>query len=366
MKLTLKNLGKVFLTARGRVTALSNVSVEIDEGEFFVIVGPSGCGKSTLLNLVAGLEKPTSGEAWFDSTLVASAEKKVFVPTKERNVAMVFQTYALYPHLSVFENVAFPLKIRKVKREKIKESVERAASMLEISGLLRAKPGELSGGERQRVAIARAIVREPGIFLLDEPLSNLDAKLRLTTRTELKALQRTIGITTVYVTHDQVEAMTLGDRIAVMREGVVQQVGTPDEIYEMPSNPFVATFIGSPPMNLIEAELSGDVEGYALTFNGVRMQVTPSWKEKVETLGSGRCMLGIRPEDVTVVTEDVPAAPTFRAKVLSVETLGREKLVHLEAGKSRLAALCREKVPTSGEVVEVAFEIGKIHLFPGI
>ncbi len=364
MKLALKDLGKVFLTARGRVTALAGVSIEIPPGEFFVIVGPSGCGKSTLLNLVAGLEKPTAGEIWFGSTLVASAGKRVFVSARDRNVAMVFQTYALYPHLTVFENIAFPLRIKKFEKKKIEESVKSAAAMLEISGFLGAKPAELSGGERQRVAIARAIVRNPCLFLLDEPLSNLDAKLRLATRSELKSLQRTIGTTTVYVTHDQVEAMTLGDRIAVMKDGIVQQVGTPDEIYGAPANPFVATFVGSPPMSLIEAKLSSDEGEFLLSFDGVRIKVPPSGKERARALGAGSCLMGVRAEDVTVVGEKVPAVPTFSATVVSVETLGRERLVHLRVGRSSLSAFCRERFPEAGAVVEVAIDGERIHLFP--
>ena len=247
MKLRLVRLSKKFVTARGSVFAVRDIDLETTESEFFVLLGPSGCGKSTVLNLIAGLEKPTGGEIWFDEKLAASSDKKVFLTPKERNVAMVFQSYALYPHMSIFENIAFPLKVAREEEASILESVSRVSSMLGISHLLRAKPGELSGGQRQRVAIGRAIVRQPSIFLLDEPLSNLDAQLRTATRMELKALQRQLEITTVYVTHDQVEAMSLGNRIALLNDGDIEQVGSPEELYNKPANAFVAKFIGSPP-----------------------------------------------------------------------------------------------------------------------
>jgi multiple sugar transport system ATP-binding protein len=225
MRVRIHHLSKGFRSIRGNVFALRDISMEIENGEFFVLLGPSGSGKSTLLNLISGLETPTHGEIWFDRMLVASHAKGVSLSPKERNVAFVFQSYALYPHMNVFENIAFPLKIRGTERGGIRESVERTASLLEISDLLSAKPGELSGGQRQRVAIARAIVRHPNIFLLDEPLSNLDPQLRLSMRTELKKIQRSLGVTTIYVTHDQTEAMSLGDRIAVLRNGEIEQTG---------------------------------------------------------------------------------------------------------------------------------------------
>ena len=227
MRLLIDSLAKRYKSLRGPVFALNGVSLEIEDGEFFVLLGPSGSGKSTLLNLISGLEKPTMGDIWFDGSLVASGSKKVFWSPRDRNVAFVFQSYALYPHLNVFENIAFPLRIKGVKKAQVKRAVEETASKLEISGLLCAKPGELSGGQRQRVAIARAIVRRPSTFLLDEPLSNLDPQLRFTMRSELKDLQRNLGITTVYVTHDQIEAMSLGDRIAVLRDGGIEQIGAP-------------------------------------------------------------------------------------------------------------------------------------------
>jgi multiple sugar transport system ATP-binding protein len=232
----------------GNVTAVDGVNLLSKDGEFLVLLGPSGCGKTTLLRMIAGLETPTSGEILIDDRVMTG------LPPRVRNIAMVFQSYALYPHMTVFKNIAFPLRALGTKKEEIKKKVEWSAGMFGIEHLLNRKPRELSGGERQRVALARAMVREPSLFLLDEPLSNLDAKLRASAREELEQLQKRIGITTLYVTHDQVEAMGLGDRIVVMNKGKVRQVGTPQEVYRKPEDTFVATFLGSPPMNLVEKE----------------------------------------------------------------------------------------------------------------
>ncbi len=231
MKLTLISLAKTYRSLRGPVHALKELSLEVEDGEFFVLLGPSGCGKSTVLNLVAGLEKPTSGEIRFGEEVVAAPEKRIFSEPRQRDVAMVFQSYALYPHMSVFDNIAFPLRVSGENRQQVRQAVEVAASTLGIAELLAVRPAELSGGQRQRVAIARAIVRKPKLFLLDEPLSNLDANLRTITRTELRLLQRKLGITTLYVTHDQVEAMTLADRMAVLKDGKLMQIGSPDAVY---------------------------------------------------------------------------------------------------------------------------------------
>ena len=243
--ISIKHLVKRF----GRVEAVSDVSLQIADGEFLVLLGPSGCGKSTILRVVAGLEDADAGEIVIGGRLVN------FIDPVRRNVAMVFQNYALYPHMTVYKNIAFPLQIAKQGKEDVGRAVDRAAAMLGLENLLQRLPGELSGGQRQRVALARAIVREPQAFLMDEPLSNLDAQLRIQTRLELIQLHQRLGITTVYVTHDQIEAMTMGDRIAVMSEGVLQQIGTPQEVYRRPANVFVATFLGAPPMNLIGGEL---------------------------------------------------------------------------------------------------------------
>lgn len=341
MKLRLINLTKKFMSLRGIVTAVNDIELEIKEGEFFVLLGPSGCGKSTVLNLVAGLEKPTSGEIWFGERLAASGEKRICLTPKERNVAFVFQSYALYPHLSVFENIAFPLRVTGEDTARIKESVERVGSMLRISNLLAVRPGELSGGQRQRVAIARAIVRHPNIFLLDEPLSNLDAQLRASTRDELKRLQRELGVTTIYVTHDQVEALTLGDRIALLKDGRLEQIGTPEELYEKPVNVFAAKFIGSPSMNIFE---------------------------------SGSSTFGIRPEDIHITRLDsfpqmgegngvFHVDRPFKAKIDLIESMGRERLIHLVVGGQRFSALTADARFKEGELVELELDLKKLHIF---
>ncbi len=261
-KVTVQNIKKDFFTLRrGKIHALKNINLEIEAGSFFVILGPSGCGKSTLMNIIAGIEKPTGGEITIGDKTVVSVEKKINLTPKQRDAAMVFQSYALYPHMTVFENISFPLKIAKLNKEEINKKVNEAAETLEITALLKAKPSELSGGQKQRVALGRAIVRQPNVLLLDEPLSNLDALLRTSMRAQLKMLQKKINVTTIYVTHDQIEAMTLGDKIAVLNKGEVMQTGTPEEIYNNPQNLFTAKFMGTPPMNIIEAGKAPELAG---------------------------------------------------------------------------------------------------------
>ncbi len=281
-----RNLTKVF--KEGELGAVNNVNLETREGEFLVFLGPSGSGKTTLLRMIAGLETPTEGEILIGGRVVND------LSPRDRRIAMVFQSYALYPHLSVYKNIAFPLKAQKVDKKFHKEKVEWAASLLGIGALLERKPRELSGGERQRVALARAIVREPSVFLLDEPLSNLDAKLRLSAREELERFHRRVGTTTIYVTHDQVEAMAMGDRVVVLNKGVVRQSGTPKEVYDNPADTFVATFLGSPPMNLVE---NGDV------------------------------IVGFRPEHFRPAAGVTDAAVPFRLNVENIEYLGSEWIV---------------------------------------
>src|SRR6266852_4506167 len=281
-----RDLTKVF--KEGELGAVNNVNLETREGEFLVFLGPSGSGKTTLLRMIAGLEQPTAGEILIGGRVVND------LSPRERRIAMVFQSYALYPHLSVYNNIAFPLKAQNVKKELRKDKVEWAASLLGISSLLQRKPRELSGGERQRVALARAIVREPSVFLLDEPLSNLDAKLRLSAREELERFHRRVGTTTIYVTHDQVEAMAMGDRIMVLNKGVVRQFATPKEVYDDPADTFVATFLGSPPMNLVE---NGDV------------------------------IVGFRPEHFRPAETVTEARFTFKYRVENVEYLGAEYIL---------------------------------------
>jgi multiple sugar transport system ATP-binding protein len=302
----------------GGIVAVDDVSLEIGDGEFMVLVGPSGCGKSTLLRMIAGLEEITLGDVSIGGRVVTN------VPPKERDIAMVFQNYALYPQMSVKQNLAFGLKLRKLRKDEVERRVSAVAKILGLTDLLERKPGALSGGQRQRVAMGRAMVREPKAFLMDEPLSNLDAKLRVQMRGELARLRARLGTTTVYVTHDQVEAMTLGDRVAVLRAGVLQQVDTPQALFKHPVNLFVAAFMGSPSMNLVHA----DVRDGSLSFGGYTLPLPP--QANADGL-SGRVILGIRPsdfEDATLGRD--PQLPTIDVDVDVVEELGTE--VHLIFG----------------------------------
>lgn len=359
MKLSLKGVRKEFTSLRGRTIAVQDLDMDVADSEFFVLLGPSGCGKSTVLNLIAGLEKPTEGEILFDERLVASAKKRFFLTPRERNVAMVFQTYALYPHLSVYENIAFPLRVRRMEKVRVEAAVKRAASRLEIEELLPARPAELSGGQRQRVAIARAIVREPDVFLLDEPLSNLDAQLRASTRAELKLLQKSLGITTVYVTHDQVEALTLGEKIAVLRAGKIEQIGTPEELYGAPANPFVAQFIGSPPMNLVPASLAKENQVSYVSFGAAKLRIP----DDITDLSQGTCLFGIRPEDMVVSRSE--EAGSFSAHVDALQPLGREAILNVSIEGNPFSVLTRDTGFSEGETVYVRFNVSKAHIFPG-
>ena len=361
MKVTFARCTKQFTTLRGAVQALQELTLAIEDGEFFVLLGPSGCGKSTLLNLTAGLEKPSSGEIRFGERVVAAPQQRIFVPPRERNVAMVFQSYALYPHLSVYENIAFPLTIGKEPKASVAPRVQQTAATLGITDLLERKPGELSGGQRQRVAIARALVRQPDAFLLDEPLSNLDAQLRTSTRAELKRLQHELRITTLYVTHDQVEAMTLGDRIALLRQGRLVQVGTPDELYERPQSPFAATFIGSPPMNLLPASW-GEQDGQARVMcQRVSYPVSPDTAERLRRIGQRNILLGIRPEHMHFAPDD--AEPAIPGTVSAVEPLGRETLLHVRADAGELLVLSGARQHAPGEYVRVIPDVRRLHVF---
>ena len=331
----LKNLVKRYGVGTKAVQVLHNVSAEIHDGEFVVIVGPSGCGKSTLLRMVAGLEDITEGEIRIGNNRVNDLE-----PSK-RDIAMVFQNYALYPHMSVFDNMAYGLKIAKVSKEEIKKRVQAAASALELSQLLERKPRELSGGQRQRVAMGRAIVRQPQVFLFDEPLSNLDAKLRAHTRLEIQKLHRELGTTSLFVTHDQVEAMTLAQRMLVMNEGRLQQFGTPEEVYNRPANTFVAGFIGAPPMNLLH---------------------------KVSGIDAGK-ILGIRPEHLHIKnTSHLDAtndAHSWLAQVYALEMLGAERLVYARIGQEDVVVRTdvASDVPEIGGALELIAEHHQVHWF---
>lgn len=361
MNVELTNITKRFISLRRRVVALENVSLEINEGEFFVLLGPSGCGKSTLLNLIAGLENPSSGQVRFDDRIVADTDNRIYLSPKERNVAFVFQSYALYPHLNVFENIAFPLKIGRQKAPEIKKAVEQTAATLEISDLLTAKPAELSGGQRQRVAIARAIVRKPNLFLLDEPLSNLDAQLRIAMRAEIKDLQNRLGITTIYVTHDQTEAMALGDKIAVLNQGKIEQVGTSKALYENPASIFVAQFIGSPPMNLIKISLTRADKKLYIILGSQKIEIPTEKIQKFDKLKSDSFILGIRPEDVSInIKSD---ARTIKAKVQFVEPLGRENVIHLSVEDFVITAFYNKENLRRGDEVNIQLQLGKAHIF---
>ena len=306
-EIKLEQVSKVFT---GGVKAVDEVSLTIGSGEFMVLVGPSGCGKSTLLRMLAGLEEVSDGEIW-----IGDREVSRLAP-RDRDIAMVFQNYALYPHYSVAKNLAYGLKVRKTPKEEIDRRVAEVARMLGLEELLHRRPSALSGGQRQRVAMGRAIVREPAAFLMDEPLSNLDAKLRVDMRAELARLHERLGVTTIYVTHDQVEAMTLGTRVAVMRGGTVQQVDTPQTLYRAPTNLFVAAFIGSPSMNLVEAELGGD----AVSFAGFTVPLASDRRPAGRS--SGRVILGIRPQDIGEPSSTNGSLPTIDVEVAVVEELG--------------------------------------------
>jgi multiple sugar transport system ATP-binding protein len=298
--------------------AVSELSLQIREGELMVFVGPSGCGKTTALRMVAGLEDVTSGEIRIGGCIVND------MPPRERDVAMVFQSYSLYPHLNVYDNMAFGLRLRRAKKSEVDVRVRGAAQMLDLDPYLGRKPRELSGGQRQRVAMGRAIVREPRAYLMDEPLSNLDAKLRVHMRAEIGKIQRELGVTTIFVTHDQIEAMTMGSRVAVMRKGEVQQVGSPDEVYNRPNNLFVAGFIGSPAMNFLEARIASRREGTVAELAGQDIPVPPRWADERSTV-----IVGFRPEAVRDVPLESGHAVRLLGRVELVESLGPEVMVHL-------------------------------------
>ncbi|PTN44412.1 sn-glycerol-3-phosphate ABC transporter ATP-binding protein UgpC, partial [Achromobacter xylosoxidans] len=332
--LSFRNVKKTYA---GNVPVIHGIDMDVKDGEFIVIVGPSGCGKSTLMRMVAGLETVTGGEIVIDDKVVNNLEPA------ERDIAMVFQNYALYPHMTVFENMAYGLKIRKFSKDEIKKRVDAAAQILELGHLLDRRPRALSGGQRQRVAMGRAIVREPKVFLFDEPLSNLDAKLRVAMRLEIMKLHRRLGTTSLYVTHDQVEAMTLAHRMIVMYQGVPEQIGTPMEVFEKPASTFVAGFIGSPPMNLMEVNVAGD--GTVQTLDGIALDISPL---QVPSQVRGRkIIMGMRPEHMLLNTQGVPA------EVEMVETLGSEQLVHSRCGKNMLVVRC-----TTRQLSESSAKVG--------
>ncbi|MCT4508118.1 MAG: sn-glycerol-3-phosphate ABC transporter ATP-binding protein UgpC [Tepidibacter sp.] len=342
--------------------AVKSVNIDINDKEFVVLVGPSGCGKSTTLRMIAGLEDITSGEIKIEDRVVNE------LSPKDRDIAMVFQNYALYPHMSVYDNMAFALKLRKIPKDQIDEKVKEAAKILGLESVLNRKPKALSGGQRQRVALGRAIVREPKVFLMDEPLSNLDAKLRTQMRTEISKLHKKLGTTFIYVTHDQVEAMTMGDRIVVMKDGIVQQMDTPQELYQNPKNMFVAGFIGAPQMNLIEVSIDEENENIVASFNDVKIRIPMGNGEVLKKKGyiGKNVFLGIRPEDIHMEDTFIEASKetAFNAKVEIQENMGAEIYVYLNvAGESVTARLnTRYKIEDDAEIV-LAMDGDKIHLF---
>jgi multiple sugar transport system ATP-binding protein len=333
---TIRQVNKVY---DGAVHAVKDVNLEIQDKEFVVLVGPSGCGKTTTLRMVAGLESITSGHVLIGDTIVNE------LPPMDRDIAMVFQNYALYPHMSVYDNMAFGLKMRKFDRTEIGSRVKRAADILGIHELLARKPRQLSGGQRQRVALGRAIVRDPQVFLFDEPLSNLDAKLRVQMRVELKKLHERLGTTAVYVTHDQVEAMTLGDRVVVMKDGWVQQVGEPLDLYNSPANRFVAGFIGSPAMNFAQVTIAERNGGLWADNSGLKVKVPDEIKPRLARYTGKPITLGIRPEDIHVAT---PADDgySFDAEIEVIERLGPEILLDMRVGTENMVASVEPTVRT--------------------
>jgi len=328
----------------GSFVGVDDFDLTIADQEFLVLLGPSGCGKTTTMRMIAGLEEPSEGEIWIGERMVNDLEPK------DRDVAMVFQSYALYPNLNVYENIRFPLKVRGVDPASHDEKVRRASAMVELDDFLHRKPAELSGGQRQRVALARAIVREPNVFLMDEPLSNLDAKLRVSTRAQIKNLSHDLSVTTIYVTHDQIEAMTLADRVVVMEKGVVQQVGSPTEIYDNPANTFVASFIGSPAMNLIEGQVAQE------TFSAANTEISGL------NAPTGKITLGFRAEDASVVE----SGGQINAPIYTLELLGDATMVTVRLDKT-LVSVSADKAfrAAIGDIVSIKVPVSHCHLFDG-
>lgn len=326
-KVTLKQLQKSY--DGSELLALDNLSLEVADGEFLVLVGPSGCGKSTALKMIGGLEEISGGEVWIGDQLVND------FASRDRDIAMVFQSYALYPHMSVFDNIAFPLQIAKVAKDEIVRRVTEVAKTLQLETYLHRKPGRLSGGQRQRVAMGRAIIRRPSVFLMDEPLSNLDAKLRVKMRAEVAQIQRKLKVTTIYVTHDQVEAMTMGDRVALMRDGVLQQVATPDVMYHDPANTFVASFIGSPAMNLFRAKIVTDKDILKLQLGDQTLVIPTIAQEKYNNIKDyvGKdVIVGMRPEDLedAALNPSVSNEQCLSAPIVLLESLGSDHMAHVK------------------------------------
>jgi len=346
MEVELENLSKRW----GEVVGADGISLDIRDGEFIAFLGPSGCGKTTTLLMIAGIYKPTEGTIRFDGQVVNQ------VPPKDRGIGMVFQSYALYPHMSVFRNISYPLKLQRVPKDEIKQRTQRVADMMGIGHLMDRRPAQLSGGQQQRVALGRALIKEPNLLLFDEPLSNLDARLRLTMRGEIKRLQMELGITSIYVTHDQVEATTMADRVAVMRDGKLQAYAPPEELYDRPRTLFIAGFVGNPPMNLWKAEVIARGDDYYAQQAGLEVRVPADRGAKAA--GQGEVIVGVRPEDVTLVEDGVPG------EVYVVEPLGRDDLLDVRSGEASLRVLADPALNVKiGDTVHLSFNTGKIQFF---
>lgn len=357
--LSLKNINKTYPNG---FVAVKDFCLEIEDKEFIIFVGPSGCGKSTTLRMVAGLEEITSGELWISDKLVNDVEPK------DRDIAMVFQNYALYPHMSVYDNMAFGLKLRKMPKEKIDKLVHEAARILDIEHLLERKPKVLSGGQRQRVAMGRAIVRDPKVFLMDEPLSNLDAKLRVQMRIEISKLHQRLQTTIIYVTHDQTEAMTLGTRIVVMKDGLIQQVDSPQNLYDRPKNLFVAGFIGSPQMNFMEAKVVKSGSEVSLMFGSHSIKLSEAKAKKLIDGGydNKAVMLGIRPEDIHDEEMFISSSPesVIEATVKVYELLGAEVLLYCAIDQHEITARVNPRTTARpGDVIKFALDLSKVQIF---
>ena len=345
------------LTKRwGNVTGADNITLDIQSGEFVAFLGPSGCGKTTTLLMIAGIYKPTAGEIRFDDRVVNQ------VAPKDRNIGMVFQSYALYPHMSVRQNIGYPLKLKKSPAAEMEERVQRVADMMGIGHLLDRRPAQLSGGQQQRVALGRALVKEPSLLLFDEPLSNLDARLRLTMRSEIKRLQLDLGITSIYVTHDQVEAMTMADRIAVMQEGKLQAYAPPAELYERPRTIFIAGFVGNPPMNLFDAQTMREGDRFLARRQGLEVELPPEWGSRAA--GKGEVTAGVRPEDITLLPDPASSSEGALGEVFVVEPLGRDNLVDVRIDDLHLFVLADPRQPLNiGDPVRLKFDGDKVQLF---
>lgn len=357
--LSLKHICKTYPNG---FQAVKDFNLEIEDKEFLIFVGPSGCGKSTTLRMIAGLEEISSGELFIDGAMVNDVEPK------DRDIAMVFQNYALYPHMTVYENMAFGLKLRKMPKDEIDRRVQEAARILDLEGLLDRKPKALSGGQRQRVAMGRAIVRDPKVFLMDEPLSNLDAQLRGQMRIEISKLHQKLGTTIIYVTHDQTEAMTLGTRIVVMRDGVIQQVDTPQNLYDKPCNRFVAGFIGAPQMNMIPATAEKKGEQVVLSFGEYRLPLPEEKAKKLENGGliGKEVVLGIRPEDLHDEPGFIADSPNsvVEVEIRVYELLGAEVFLYFDLGDAACTArVSPQTTARTGDKIRLALDLAKIHVF---